>query len=114
MATYDAGVHVEAFEYMERGDKTVYVVLSTDEYSMICSGDRLEFGSIGSITVGAVRRYPSLEALCAAESYQNLIPGASSEEAAISAIRAVPEWDAELEQERGVRALRVRSVKRKI
>ncbi|MCP4807144.1 MAG: hypothetical protein GY913_26025 [Proteobacteria bacterium] len=114
MATYDAGVHVEAFESMERGLKTVYAVLQTDEYSMICSGDRLEFGSIGSITVGMVRRYPSLEALCEAEGWKNLLPDAPSEEDAIAAVRGIIEWDPALEDERGVLALRVRQVRRKI
>ena len=114
MATYDAGVHVEAFESMERGLKTVYAVLQTPEYSMICSGDRLEFGSIGSITVGMVRRYPNLEALCEAEGWKNLLPDAPNEEEAVKAIRSIIEWDQAVEDASGVLALRVREVRRKI
>ena len=88
MATFDAGVYVEAFENMERGLKTVYAVLNSDEYSVICSGDRVEFGSLGSISVGSVRRYPDLEALCSAESWHNVVPEAQSQEEAIAAIRS--------------------------
>jgi len=114
LATYDAGVHVEAFENMEKGLKTVYAVPATLEYSMICSGDRLEFGSIGSITVGMVRRYTSLEALCEAEGWQNLVPEAPSQDVAIQNIRGIIEWDTSIEDESGVLSLRVREVRRKI
>ncbi|MCB9765308.1 MAG: hypothetical protein H6739_36375 [Alphaproteobacteria bacterium] len=113
MATFDGTLYVEAFENMERGRKTVYAVLNTLEYSMMSSGDRLEFGSHGSITIGTVRRYPNLEALCEAESWQNLVPEANSETEAIASIRAPDEWNAEIEKERGVLALRVRETRRK-
>ena len=114
MATFDAGVHVEAFVNMEKGLKTVYAVPATPEWSIMSSGDRIEFGSIGSITVGSVRRYSSLEDLCQAESWQNLVPEASDEGEAITLIRGIAEWDATAESKRGVIAVRVRQVKRKI
>lgn len=113
MATFDGSLHIQAFENMERGDKTVYVVLCTDEYSMMSSGDRLEFGAHGSITIGTVRRYPDLERLCEAESFRNVVPEANTVEDAVRAIRAVPEWDPSMERERGVMALRVRETRRK-
>lgn len=114
MATFDAGVYPEAFENMEKGLKTVYAVPATDEWSIMSSGDRIEFGSIGSITVGSVRRYPNLEALCEAESWRNVMPESPSAEEAIASIRAVAEWDKSTEQERGVIAARIRAVKRKL
>ena len=49
MATYDANLHIEAFEAMEASRKTVYTVIAIPEYSVMSSGDRLEFGSFGSI-----------------------------------------------------------------
>ena len=114
MATFDAGVYPEAFENMEKGVKTVYAVPATDEWSIMSSGDRIEFGSIGSITVGSVRRYDSLEDLCEAESWRNLMPEAPSAEDAIASIRAVAEWDKATEKKRGVIAARIRAVKRKL
>lgn len=113
MATYDGTLHLEAFTNMERGQKTVYAVLATDEYSMMSSGDRLEFGSYGYITIGTVRRYSDLEALCEAESHSNIVPEAAGLKEAVAAIRALDEWDVALEQKRGVVALRVREVRRK-
>ena len=50
MATYDANLHIDAFEQMEASRKTVYTVIAVPEYSVMSSGDRLEFGSFGSIT----------------------------------------------------------------
>jgi ASC-1-like (ASCH) protein len=114
MATYDACIHVEAFEAMERGEKTVYALLHTDDYSMICSGDRLEFGTLGSITVGTVRRYKSLEALAETEGWNNLVPGAEDGDTAISDVRAIAEWDDNVEKTRGVLCLRVREARRKV
>ncbi|MFH1465361.1 MAG: hypothetical protein ABIO70_13320 [Pseudomonadota bacterium] len=113
MATYDAPLYEDAFHEMEEGRKTVYVVLASDEYAAISSGDRLEFGSFGSIMVGMVRRYASLEALTAAEGFHNLVPSAEAVEDAVASIRALDEWDAAIEQERGVIALRVREARRK-
>lgn len=113
MATFDANLFVEAFENMERGLKTVYVVPATDEFSMICSGDRLEFGSFGSITIGTVRRYPDLESLCQAEGWRNVVPEVDSPEQAVSAIRGSTGWLAQIESAQGVMALRVRETRRK-
>lgn len=113
MATYDAQLHLDAFENMERGQKTVYTVLASDEYSVMCAGDRLEFGSFGSITIGTVRRYADLEALVAVEGWQNLVPGAPTLEAALEQIRSNSDWNVEKEREKGVLALRVRETRRK-
>lgn len=113
MATYDARLHVQAFENMEALRKTVYAVPASEDYRHIVSGDRLEFGSFGSITVGMVRRYPSLEALVAAQGWESLVPEAGGADAAIAALRSLDEWDAEAEACNGVLALRVRDARRK-
>ncbi len=113
MATYDAPLYEEAFLEMEQGLKTVYVLLGSDDYMFISSGDRLEFGSYGSIMVGMVRRYPSLEALIETEGHRNLVPSAESGDEAVASIRGLGEWDPDIEQERGVLALRVREARRK-
>ena len=70
MATYDAPLHLEAFENMESNQKTSYTLPATVDYRFMVSGDRLEFGSFGSITVGMVRRYASLEELVEAQGWQ--------------------------------------------
>jgi ASC-1-like (ASCH) protein len=114
MATYDVPVNPTAFSNMESGRKTVYAVLADPTFQGICSGDRIEFGSMGAVSVGMVRRYASLESLVAAEGWQNLVPEASSSEVAIADVRAVPEWNLEKEKEVGVYALRVRDTKRKL
>lgn len=113
MATFDANLHEEAFLNMESGRKTVYTLLSTDEYAFISAGDRLEFGRFGSILVGMVRRYPCLEDLLEAQGYENVVPEATSTEDATRIIREVPEWNKELEEQVGVLALRVREAWRK-
>jgi ASC-1-like (ASCH) protein len=114
MATYDAELHLAAFEQMEAARKTVYAVIRTPEFSVMSSGDRLEFGSFGSITIGMVRRYPDLDALVAGEGWQSLVPDAGSAEAAVTEVRAIPEWDEAQEKQHGVLALRVREARRKI
>jgi ASC-1-like (ASCH) protein len=113
MATYDAPLYEDAFREMEEGRKTVYVVLANEEYAAISSGDRLEFGSFGSIMVGMVRRYPNLEALAAAEGFRNLVPSAEVADEAVAMVRGLDEWDEAMERERGVIALRVREARRK-
>ena len=113
MATFDARLHMSAFEAMERGEKTVYTLLATPEFSVMCAGDRLEFGSFGSITIGTVRRYESLEALVEVEGWRALVPNASGPEHAMEMIRGIDEWDADREQKLGVVALRVREARRK-
>ena len=114
MATFDVPVNPEAFSSMESGRKTVYAVLADTQFDGICSGDRLEFGSVGAVSVGMVRKYSSLEALVEAEGWQNLVPEAGNAETAISDVRAVSEWDSGREESVGVLALRVRATKRKI
>ncbi|MBN1335720.1 MAG: hypothetical protein JXB39_07145 [Deltaproteobacteria bacterium] len=113
MATFDAPFHEQAFIEMEEGKKTVYVILATEEYDCMSAGDRLEFGSHGSIHVGMVRRYPDLESLMEAEGFHNLVPQAETAEAALGVIRSIEEWDAEAEKGQGVLALRVREARRK-
>lgn len=113
MATYDAKLHVDAFENMETQRKTVYAVLATPEYRHMTSGDRLEFGSYGSITIGMVRHYESLDDLVAAEGWQCLVPEATSAEEAMELLRDLDEWDPAQETKYGVLALRVREARRK-
>lgn len=113
MATFDAPFHPEAFEHMENQRKTVYALVASPEFSYMSSGDRLEFGSFGSITVGTVRRYPSLEKLIEVEGFQALSPGAASAEEACAHLRGDSHWDAEAEKEHGILALRVREARRK-
>jgi ASC-1-like (ASCH) protein len=113
MATYDANLHIDAFEQMEASRKTVYTVIAVPEYSVMSSGDRLEFGSFGSITIGMVRRYKSLDELVATEGWQSLVPDASDGADAIQQVRDIAEWDEADEKQYGVLALRVRSAKRK-
>ena len=113
MATYDAPLYEEAFREMEEGLKTVYVLLASDDYMFISSGGRREFGSYGSIMVGMVRRYPSLEALIETVGHRNLVPSAETGDEAVASIRGLDEWEPAIEQERGVLALRVREARRK-
>ena len=113
MATYDATTHPLAFAHMEGGVKTVYAVPWTLEYSVLCSGDRIEFDDLGSISVGMVRRYPGLEKLLEAEGWENVVPEVESLEAAAAALRADSTWDVSSEEANGVLAFRVRSAKRK-
>lgn len=113
MATFDAPFHPEAFEHMENQRKTVYALIASPEFSYMSSGDRLEFGSYGSITVGTVRRYPSLEALIEVEGYATLVPDAESADEACASVRDVGDWDPAAEQQHGVLALRVREARRK-
>jgi ASC-1-like (ASCH) protein len=113
MATFDAVFHEEAFQSMESRRKTVYALVATNDYRFMSSGDRLEFGDHGSITVGTVRRYPHLERLVEIEGWQALVPDAASAEEAISEVRAIPDWDHEAEQAHGVLSLRVREARRK-
>ena len=113
MATYDAPLHLEAFENMESNQKTVYTLPATVDYRFMVSGDRLEFGSFGSITVGMVRRYASLEELVEAQGWQCLVPEAEGADEAISMVRSTDDWDQAAEKEHGVLALRVRETRRK-
>jgi ASC-1-like (ASCH) protein len=113
MATFDATTTPTIFAQMEAHDKLVYVVPRTPSFDMATAGDRLEFDDLGSITLGAIRRYDSLDALLEGEGVTNVVPGAGSAEEAIATLRATPDWMPTVEAERGVMALRVRSTKRK-
>lgn len=113
MATFEATTHPLAFAHMEGGVKTVYVMPNTTEMSVVSSGDRIEFDDLGSITLGTVRRYDTLEQLLEAEGWQNVVPEASAAEAAAAVLRESDGWDPKVERESGVLALRVRWAKRK-
>lgn len=113
MATFEATTHPLAFAHMEGGIKTVFVMPYTNELSVVSSGDRIEFDDLGSITIGMVRRYPTLEELLEAEGWQNVVPEAADMEQAARTLRASPGWNERVEQEKGVLALRVRWAKRK-
>ena len=114
MATYDAPLHQDAFSQMEARRKTIYALIADEPYRHICSGDRVEFGEHGSITVGMVRRYKNLEDLVAAQGWHCLVPTAETGEEAIAEVRAISDWDARQEREVGVVALRVREAIRKV
>lgn len=113
MATFDARIHPLAFAHMESGDKTVYVVPATAEYSMITAGDRLEDDAIGSITVGMARRYPDVATLLEGEGFANVIPEAVDDDNAMELLQKAPGWSELTVAREGVLALRVRSAKRK-
>ena len=113
MATFEVGADHRLFEAMESGRKTVYVLPATDEYQVICSGDRVEFGKVGAIAVGFVRRYADLEALVEGESWANVRLEESSLEETIARIRKRLAWDPQAELSAGVLAIRVRSTLRK-
>jgi ASC-1-like (ASCH) protein len=113
MATYDAPLHLEAFENMEANRKTVYTLPATVDYRFMVAGDRLEFGSFGSITVGMVRKYDSLEELVKAQGWECLVPEAEGAVEAITLVRTNDDWDSTAENEHGVLALRVREARRK-
>lgn len=113
MATFEATTHPLAFAHMEGGVKTVFVQPYTDELSVVSSGDRIEFEDLGSITIGMVRRYETLEELLEAEGWQNVVPEANDMAQAAEVLRASPGWDSNVEKSKGVLALRVRWAKRK-
>jgi len=112
MATYDTTTHPLAFAHMEGGMKTVYVVPNSGEFSVVTSGDRIEFDDLGYITVGTIRRYDTLPELLDKEGLANVIPEAETAEEAIEALRASAEWNG-LSEKDGVLAIRVRNAKRK-
>ena len=113
MATHDTTTHPLAFAHMEGGVKTVYVVPNTVEFSMITSGDRIEFDDLGFITAGMVRQYDDLAQLMKEEGFSNVVPEADDEEEAIAAVEGSVDWDSSVVAERGVLAIRVRSARRK-
>lgn len=113
MATFDATTTPVIFAHMETSDKTVYVVPRTVSFDMATAGDRIEFDDLGSITLGAIRRYETLDELLEREGYANVVPDAADVEDAKARIRSTPDWNEKIESERGVMAFRVRSTKRK-
>ncbi len=113
MATFEATTHPLAFAHMEGGVKTVFVVPWSPEFSVISSGDRIEFEDLGSISIGTVRKYDSVDGLLEAEGFANVVPEAEDADQAASMIRESSEWDAAAEERDGVLALRVRWAKRK-
>lgn len=113
MATFEAMTHPLAFAHMEGGVKTVFVVPWSLEFSVMSSGDRIEFEDLGSITIGMIRRYDTLDALLEAEGWANVVPEADDTEQAATVLRASPDWDLKAEEADGVLALRVRWAKRK-
>ncbi len=113
MATFEATTHPLAFAHMEGGVKTVFVMPWTLELSIMSSGDRIEFDDLGSITIGMIRKYPSLEELIEAEGWANVVPEAEGAEHTMELLRTSTGWNDAAEQKDGVLALRVRWAKRK-
>ena len=113
MATFEATTTSVTFAHMEGTTKTVFVVPRTIKFDMVTSGDRIEFESLGSITIGAVRRYQTLAQMFDAQGFENVVPDAETMDEATDRIRATPDWDRKVEEQAGVMALRVRSTKRK-
>ncbi|MBX2797432.1 MAG: hypothetical protein KTR31_07190 [Myxococcales bacterium] len=113
MATFEATTRPLAFAHMEGGVKTVFVVPWTAEFSVISSGDRIEFEDLGSISIGSIRRYDTVEALLEAEGWVNVVPEAEGPEQAAESLRGASEWNVRAEKQDGVLALRVRWAKRK-
>ena len=77
------------------------------------SGDRIEFQDLGSITLGMIRRYETVEALLEAEGWSNVVPEADDAAHSASLLRTSAGWNKTVEADRGVLALRVRKTKRK-
>lgn len=113
MATFEATTNAIAFAHMEGTTKTVFVVPRTPKFDMVTAGDRIEFDGLGSITLGAIRRYETVEDLLEKEGFANVVPDAETPEEAIEALRKTPEWTTEVEKSAGVMSMRVRSTKRK-
>ena len=113
MATFELTTHPLAFAHMEGGVKTVFVMPFTLDLSVLSSGDRIEFDDLGSITVGMVKRYPSLGKLLETEGYGNVVPEAQDQGHAAELLRTSPGWNQNAEQKDGVLAFRVRWAKRK-
>jgi len=112
MATFEATTHPLAFAHMEGGVKTVFVMPWTLQLSIISSGDRIEFDDLGSITIGMIRKYPTLEELIEAEGWDNVVPEADDAAHTMELLRSSTGWDGAAEAN-GVLALRVRWAKRK-
>ena len=113
MATFEATTHPLAFAHMEGGVKTVWATPNTRDMAGVSSGDRVEFADLGSITIGVVRKYASLEELLDKEGFGNVVPETDDASQAVSVLRASSEWNESAAVAHGVLALRVRSAKRK-
>lgn len=113
MATFELTTHPLAFAHMEGGVKTVFVMPFTLPLSVMSSGDRIEFDDLGSITIGMVKRYPSLDELLSTEGFGNVVPEADDQIHAVELLRSSPEWNRNAEDSEGVLAFRVRWTKRK-
>ena len=113
MATFELTTHPLAFAHMEGGVKTVFVMPYSLQISVLCSGDRIEFDDLGSITIGMVKRYNDLEKLLETEGYANVVPEAESSDHAAELLRTSTGWDRGAEDKEGLLAFRVRWAKRK-
>ena len=113
MATFEMTTHPLAFAHMEGGVKTVYLLPNVGGISNVTSGDRIEFEELGSIDVGMVRRYATLEEAVEREGFANVIPESADIEGALGSIRQSSDWDDAAAREHGVLALRVRAARRK-
>lgn len=113
MATFESTTKPMTFAQMEARTKSVYVVPRDGSYDGITSGDRIEFDNLGSITIGAIRRYSNLDELLEMEGFANVSPDAESAEQAISSVHEQSEWTPNIAADAAVMALRVRAVKRK-
>lgn len=113
MATFELTTHPLAFAHMEGGVKTVFVMPFSLQLSVMSSGDRIEFDDLGSITIGMVKRYPSLPQLLETEGFGNVVPEADDQGHAEELLRTSPGWNQTAEQADGVLAFRVRWTKRK-
>ncbi|MCA9572214.1 MAG: hypothetical protein KC656_30455 [Myxococcales bacterium] len=113
MATFELTTHPLAFAHMEGGVKTVFVMPWSTPLSVMSSGDRIEFDDLGSISIGMVKRYPSLDELLEAEGFVNVVPEADDPDHAARLLRTSPGWNQTAERSNGVLAFRVRWAKRK-
>lgn len=113
MATFDATIHPLAFAHMEGGLKTVFLVPNVEPFAHASSGDRVEFTDVGTITIGMVRRYPTLEEALEKEGFANVVPETTDLAEALAVLRSTSEWDDVKARAHGVLAFRVRSAKRK-
>jgi ASC-1-like (ASCH) protein len=114
MATYDALIHPLVFAHLEAGRKTVHIVPRSGPVADASAGDRLEFPELGTLTIGVVRRYPSVEEALEKEGFTNVVPDAGSLPEALATLRRSEEWSEAVAHHAGVIALRVRSVRRKV
>ena len=75
---------------------------------MASSGGRIECEGLGSVTLGMMRRYRTLEALVDAEGWLE----SDDAEQVAALVWSAPRWDSPREDSDGILALRVRWAKR--